>query len=336
MNRYRSVKLNSGIRPLSIALILLLLLEACSVIMLGSRLVGFSPAAKQRQYIPLNEESGDTHLTVTKKPEPAKISASQTSFLSGGSAGGSGTFPSAATGFRPASYEHGFHVDDEEGLIWATDTGIELFKFSYENGENVCTVKGDGSKRLIAPGTSNTYTFTLLNTGTCTLDYEMTVDAYVTGTDQMIPINARLMDYTGEYLAGTADDMVPILDVGGIHRSGAISGGYIADYIIEWEWPFERGGEAEDEYDTFLGDSTLENEVSVMIVITTVAECNIDHEGGEPAPQTGDDTKMLFWLIVMVLTFVMLIILLSSDRRREEDEEEETAITAETGTPGGP
>lgn len=341
MNGYSSLKKNNGVRPLCILLVLLLLLEAFSLIMLSSRLIGYSNAeVKQRQYIPLTEESGDTRLTVTKKDDVVTESAAVGHVRGNGVSTLSARAAASALGkiSRKLTVQHDFRVEDQEGIIWQTETPVELFKFTYENGEGVATVKGDGkdNAKLIAPGTYNSYTFTLFNSGKCALDYTVTVKAYVDGTDKVIPIRARIVDYEGEYLAGSESEMVPILAVDGTSKSGSLTGGYIADYAVEWEWPFESGGAAEDEYDTFFGDLAVDHDITVTLVITTVAECNVDHSGGEdPSPATGDYAMTGFWTFALVVTLVALIILLSAGRRRKDDEDEDGYEDNDGRSPGG-
>ena len=56
----------------------------------------------------------------------------------------------------------GFMVIDENDVIWGTETEVEIFKVSYEDGEGNITVKSDNGEKVVAPGTENSYTFKLL------------------------------------------------------------------------------------------------------------------------------------------------------------------------------
>ena len=84
----------------------------------------------------------------------------------------------------------GFEASDDK-TVWTTNTKVEIFRVSYENGEQVVTVNGSNGQKVIAPGTENSYTFKLKNTGTVALDYTLEVDAYFTPADIKIPISGR-------------------------------------------------------------------------------------------------------------------------------------------------
>lgn len=95
----------------------------------------------------------------------------------------------------------GFEASDDQ-TVWSTDTRVEIFHISYVNGEQVVTVNSDNGEKVIAPGTENSYTFKLKNTGNVALDYTVEVDAYFTPADISIPITGRLNRYDGVWIVG--------------------------------------------------------------------------------------------------------------------------------------
>ena len=103
----------------------------------------------------------------------------------------------------------GFEVSDDN-TVWTTNTQVEIFKLSYENGEANITVQSSDGEKVFAPGTENSYTFKLKNTGNVALDYTVDIDAYFTPGETVIPITARVNRYDGKWLVGSGDSYVDI------------------------------------------------------------------------------------------------------------------------------
>lgn len=184
---------------------------------------------------------------------------------------------------------------------------VEIFKFSYdETGKITVIGPANNEDKLIAPGTSNLYQFTLANTGNVALDYNMTMEAYVTGTDLWLPVNARVWDYTNKYLVGSADSMVDVIELNSVNESAKLGAGRYAVYNLEWEWPFEWGN---DEYDTMLGNLAVDDDLTLHIVIRTYAEYDetIDDNPGLP-PKTGSESYSTILIIMCVAAFSVLCI----------------------------
>lgn len=207
-----------------------------------------------------------------------------------------------------------FHMEAEE----------KIFKLTYDETGNV-TVEGADDK-LIAPGTSNIYQFTLANTGDVALDYTMTMEAYYTGTDLWIPVEARVWDHTNRYLLGSSDDKVDVLEVNKVEESAELGAGRYAVYNLEWEWPFERG---DDIYDTMLGDLAVDNDLELHVVIRTTAMH--DNEPDNPdaglvkPPRTGDESQLVLLCLLSGGSFAGLCIMifaLSKSSRKEKEAKE--------------
>ena len=210
-----------------------------------------------------------------------------------------------------------FHMEAEE----------EIFKFSYdETGEITVSGGAANTDKLIAPGTSNLYQFTLANTGDTALDYIMTMEAYVTGTDFSIPVNVSVWDYTNKYLLGSADSKVDVMELNTVNESAELGAGRYAVYNLEWEWPFERG---DDEYDTMLGDLAVDEDLVLHVVIRTVAE--YDEEPDDPnaglinPPNTGDDSQLVLLSLLCAGSFaglcVMIFAVVKSGRKEKQAED---------------
>lgn len=160
-----------------------------------------------------------------------------------------------------------FTVEDQYGVVWETDTRVDIFKSSYVNEQQEITVAGKNSEKVIAPGTNNQYTFSLKNNENGYVDYRMTVDAMFAGLpeDKKIPVEVRLSG-AGGWLLGSDETWEPVEKLKGIEESGILYKHESAIYVLEWRWPFESG---QDELDTWLANQT--QDVTLTIRITTDA-----------------------------------------------------------------
>ncbi len=213
----------------------------------------------------------------------------------------------------------GFEVEDNN-TVWSTDTQVEIFKLSYENGEANITVQSSDGEKVFAPGTENSYIFKLKNTGNVALDYTVDIDAYVTPADVTIPVVSRINRYDGKWLVGEKESYVDISTLDTASDRATLGAGKYTYYTLDWNWPFESGN---DEYDTLLGNLAAAGEdITLTIVIKTTAEEDYTETGspGITPPQTGDLNYEQIWLIMGVssaVLFVVMIVAQKSDKRKE-------------------
>lgn len=202
----------------------------------------------------------------------------------------------------------GFEAGDDK-TVWGTNTQVEIFSVSYVNGEQIITVKSDNGDKVIAPGTENSYTFKLKNTGNVALDYTVEIDAYFTPADITIPITGRLNRYDGKWVVGGKDEYanIPVLDTA--TDSATLGAGKYTYYTLDWLWPFESG---DDELDTLLGNLATEQELTFTIVIKTTAteSSNPYDDSGITPPQTGDNSNLTLWIVLAVSSFMMMLFLI--------------------------
>ena len=322
-------KLNSSI--LWIAIAVLLVVELCSVSVLFSQVLNYSDQ-KNHTVINLTEGGKQSILTVTDKNGNPITNAIPSRYIRL-SADRSPAAAYTDENPLPNSDKTGFGVHDED-KVWSTVTDVEIFHLTYDdNGDGHITTASSDSDKVFAPGTTNTYPFTLTNTGKYNLKYRLTVEAYYEGTDgQWIPIEGRFFDYNNEYIVGSADSWPDVLELNKVDLERRLAPNSQADYTLQWRWPFERGdviqeglykGDyTEDFYDTMLGNRAVDEDLILHVIIRTWTE--IDEETPQPTPpDTGDANNLLMWAAIALLALVLLIVLLIvawKNRKKEQDE----------------
>lgn len=206
--------------------------------------------------------------------------------------------------------------------IWTTQTEVEIFKLSYEDGDENITVAGRWGDKVIAPGTENQYFFRLKNNGDCALDYTVTVEAWFEPEDVTLPVEAKMKSYSGWYMVGgkEEDDWDPVLELDGAKDSVTLGVNRYVYYYLDWRWPYESG---DDKYDTLLGDLALDEDLTLNIKIKTVAMENLDvpaDYGATGTPETGDRFPVNTYVLVLAASGILLILLLVLNKKPKEEE----------------
>jgi len=217
-----------------------------------------------------------------------------------------------------ANPKPGFEASDDS-TVWATDTKVDIFRISYVNGEQLVTVQGENGEKVIAPGTENSYTFKLKNTGNVPVDYKVEVNAYFTPADIEIPIVARLNRYDGKWIVGGREEYEKIPSLDSAWDEASLGAGKYTYYTLDWMWPFESGN---DEFDTLLGNLAVDSDLVFTVEIITTATANDDPtvNSGITPPQTGDNTNLTFWIVLSAASFAIMMILVAyqlTDERRK-------------------
>ena len=295
MKDYASLRQSNKSRAL--AIVALALCVILSATMLFSRLMVYSPRS-DCQYIPLTKSNGITRVTQSTRPTIAL---------------GTPVLLTARPLFLAAP---GFEVWDPN-TVWSGETDVEIFSIRYDNESGETTVRSQDGTKVLAPGTGSTYEFALENTGNVSLDYTLEMEAWFSDAEYPIPVVASVVGHEGEYLLGSAEEMVDVLRLEEVRQSGTVAAGNIMPFSLNWEWPFEL----DDEYDTMLGNMAVEEDLTLTVVIKTTASYSADPDepGGSP-PQTGDTAQIELYAIMMVayLAGVLLILLL---RKKEKEHE---------------
>lgn len=223
----------------------------------------------------------------------------------------------SGTTVTQAPKKTGFEASDDN-TVWSTNTQVEIFRVSYVNGEQVITVNSGNGDKTIAPGTENSYTFKLKNTGNAALDYTATVDAYFTPADIEIPITGRLNRYDGTWIIGGKNEYAKVTVLDTAEDKATLGAGKYTYYTLDWLWPFESGNDGSD---TMLGNLAADQDLTFTIVIKTTATESSDpyDDSGITPPQTGDNTNLTLWIVLTVSSFAMTMFLLfykNKEKRR--------------------
>lgn len=195
----------------------------------------------------------------------------------------------------------------------------KIFCSSYKNGKGKVTVLSDDGKKVIAPGTSWNYSFSLHNDKSIKLRYTMRMEAVVEGLDKglTLPVVSRVKGPRG-WLTKDGANYTPVMDLNKVVENGVLSPNTIADYKLSWQWPFESG---DDELDTLLGDTAAnDHDITLYINIYVYAceETDEEVQGGDPIPSTGDNFSVGFWLATMIISMFAFIAVLANARRRDD------------------
>lgn len=329
-------------RPLFVILVLCLLLGGgimISMIVLGSSISRFSKEdAHVIPLIPLEAVSLEPGEKVvvgasgTKTNPGADASGTKTNPASDASgtktnpasdASGTKTNPaqeenpaaagntSNSTG-QPKEYRGEFQVYDD-AQTWNSETHVDLFRNSYDG-----TVRSDDGEKVIAPGVSNFYDFTVKNNGEIPLDYTISlkVDTYLgeQENDSAIPLEWRLLSGDGTAIS----DWREYNEEAEVLRRATLNIRRQDKYAIEWRWAFERG---DDEADTNMGNLTVNQPLGVNAEIYIYAEQSASWDGKPPsiwdAPETGDAANILFYIALAAASACGVLMVLRV--RRKED-----------------
>lgn len=197
--------------------------------------------------------------------------------------------------------------------VWTNTAQIDIFKHNDSHVESDGTGKANN---VIAPGTSHDYTFSLQNSK----DFGVKYTLEITGgndSEYKIPIQLTVEDGIGNSL--TNGQWVELENFSKLTDVGTITSNSQNQYIIRWKWNFENGS---DDYDTFLGDTAVSEEIPCHISINVISEYDPTVEpptSSNSTPlgnlisalvTTGDTVNILAITGVFVICGILIIILI--------------------------
>ena len=203
-------------------------------------------------------------------------------------------------------YDYTKTDDRAVSLRSSMDETLDVFAVEYENESGEVTIKGADGKKVIAPGSRVEYTLRLRNTDKVALDYAFTPDLKHT-TRYDLPIMIRLLDPNDEYVIGSETEWVMLQDVKAVECTGTLMKNETAEYIFQWQWPYEWG---EDEYDTYLASIRSEDNLGVSFSFGIHSEANteIKANGSFFSSHAGRITVIVIIAILLAVAIALLLI----------------------------
>lgn len=205
-------------------------------------------------------------------------------------------------------------------LVWDKATSVRpdgsaeltFFETLYQN------VNAGNAEKVLAPGTEKDRVVRLKNDTNKEITY--TAVLYSLSTSQNLDIGATL---SGDGFSDTSQYMLPesikeetvIRAVGG--KLGAKK---LQDFDINWFWNYEDGANVDerDRIDTYLGNKAASGKADDA----TLGFYIVVRDGGEvvPSPQTGDNTMIGGYVVLMIISGSMTVILAVTRKRSSRDE----------------
>lgn len=170
----------------------------------------------------------------------------------------------------------------DEKTVWSTKTQVDIFSASYKNNQGISIVESEKNDKVIAPGIGDSYTFWLKNTGDMPVDYTLEFETLFSPENVKIPVKAKIKSYDGNWLLGGKDKWGDIQKLNTVEDRATLGVNQYVKYTLDWKWIFER---EYDWYDTYLGNRAVNEDLSLTIIIKTVAEV---HTGTSMADNTSD------------------------------------------------
>ena len=197
-------------------------------------------------------------------------------------------------------------------LTSSMDETLEVFSAEYKNDAGAVTVRGQNGEKVLAPGTEMEYTLRFTNADKVALDYAFRPQATFTSMHKL-PLQVRFLDSKGNYLIGSETTWVDIDQIDDVSCEGTLAKGETAEYVFQWQWPFESGN---DELDTQLGSLSSNEDVGIDLTfgIHSTVNTSTSANGGLLRSPTGRLT--IFAVIFLVLAVAVVAVLISILVRR--------------------
>lgn len=206
-------------------------------------------------------------------------------------------------------------------LVWDKATSVRpdgsaelsFFETLYKN------VNADNAEKVLAPGTEKDRVVRLKNDTNKEITY--TAVLYSLSTSLDLDIGASLSgngfsDISQYTLPENIKKETVVRAVG-----GKLDAKKLQDFDINWFWNFEDGTNTNkrDGIDTYLGDKAANDKADEA----TLGFYLVVYDDSEvlPSPQTGDDTMIGGYVVLMLISGVMCLLLVLTRKRREKVED---------------
>ena len=247
------------------------------------------------------------------------------------------------TFYEPYASEPGSATTDG-ATEWSSETGVNLFSDSYVGADGKETVRSANGDKIVAPGTSNAYRFSIKNTGNVSLDYTIGIKGLF-GEASTLPIKVRLSNGSTWIVGGENEYLSPSEVDEGLTYSSTVAAKKTDEYVLEWIWKFEDGNDAADTAGGILAGGADTSDFDMTI--STVAEVT---PGAAPEDENGNFlysvviTPGLFAALValgVIAIALCVLLFVNSARKRKarkaeaENSAEENSENADENTENG-
>ncbi len=185
-------------------------------------------------------------------------------------------------------------IKESNGNQWAQLKSLNIFNSPIQ--QNITSIDANGTK-LIAPGTSGEYPFTISNELSTEVRYTLSV------SDEnlnQLPLRYRLRTIDGSWIIGGADNWVSLNEI--VTNSRVLRQDESSSYILDWQWPYERAGM--DAIDTAFGNQAITEQLSYQIKLSF----QISQEN-ESLVRTDDSTSQTMLTVIFLASLLILMVL---------------------------
>lgn len=187
---------------------------------------------------------------------------------------------------------------------------MDLFQNAYINDQGQTVVVSEDGSKVVAPGTSGSYSFAVRNSGGQPATYKVWAETAQDGASVSIPLDVALT-------SGSATCQ-------NLADAGELDPGNSAIYAISWQWPFEEGQDAadlsaSDARDTTLGNLAAARRATYAVTLHMQAEAEYPpaQNAGGRAPFTGEQLMPVAILGACGLLLLVLAVIAVIRNRRE-------------------
>ncbi len=299
-------------------------------------------AAGEKDPAPDDGEEPESREAESQEPESRETESGTAELWSPGTTWNTTIYRRAAEenntrSAQASTYQGELRITDDTPRSWSAETQVDLFNESYKGSgreSDKDTVKAEDGKKVIAPGTSNLYTFTLENNGNLPLDYTISlkVESFNEGPENApeAPLEWRLLDGNSTPLG----DWRGYGETAEVMKQTRLDDRKRDSYTIEWRWAYERDAEG-DRTDTELGDLAAKQLLNTKATIIVHAEQDTEqipdasptptgrpHRPYRPYlwPKTGDNSNLMLYTVLLAVSGGGLLILFMRVRRRKKRE----------------
>lgn len=157
------------------------------------------------------------------------------------------------------------YVEDQSGIRWRSGEIMTPNIFATITDSTVAISEGEAEK-VIAPGTSGRYSFTIYN------KHHQEIVYTVSGKNDnqyQIPLEFKLRVTNGPWIKGSGDEWSLWNQTFPLKYQRSLGAGKSDTIELEWRWRFERGY---DQQDTSLGERAMDEELTYALSLNVIAE----------------------------------------------------------------